>query len=144
MKRILSTLCLSALVLGTACSSLSERRTTYNLDGSQREEVRLKASTFGVRSGLSGLHYEINGGSNDLSRSLTIESYERDVSTNAGPAITAAGEATGKTVEAVGGAVGSAIGKAVNTAVTSGVGKAAPAGDGVVDQVKDAVGVGKD
>ncbi|MEK9752274.1 MAG: hypothetical protein VW338_03555, partial [Rhodospirillaceae bacterium] len=82
----------------SGCGSLTEDRKTYNLDGSLREEVKVKARTFLVKRGLEGLKLEITGGPNDISRTLSVNTYDTDVSTNAGPVISAGGAAVGKVI----------------------------------------------
>jgi len=94
---ILCAMCMTAL----GCGSLREVRTTYNPDGTIRENVRLSARSFMSKEGLRGLNYTITGGTNDIHRSLSVDVYDRDVSTNAAPVIAAGGTALGNAINAV-------------------------------------------
>lgn len=93
-KPLLCVLCLVAV----GCGSLREVRTTYNPDGTLRENVRLSARSFMSKEGLRGLNYTITGGTNDINRSLSVDVYDRDVSTNAAPVISAGGTALGNAI----------------------------------------------
>ena len=95
---LLCIFCLAAV----GCGSLREERVTYNLDGTVREIVSVKAKSVFSQTGLRGLHYEVKGNSNDLSRALSVDHFEKDVSDNAADVVKAAGSAVG---EAVGAAV---------------------------------------
>lgn len=100
MKRryysLLCVLCLTAV----GCGSLREVRTTYNPDGTVRENVRLSARSLLSKDGLRGLSYSITGGTNDIARSLKLDAYDRDVSDNAAPVVDAAGNIIGRVVDA--------------------------------------------
>lgn len=93
---ILCILCLAAL----GCGSLRQVRTTYNPDGTIRENVRFSARSLLSKEALKGLNYSVEGGTNDISRHLSIESYDRDVSTNAPLVVDSAGNIIGRVVDA--------------------------------------------
>lgn len=94
---LLCIFCLAAV----GCGSLREVRTTYNPDGTIRENVRLSARSLLSKDGLRGLRYSITGGTNDINRRLEVDAYDRDVSTNASPVVDSAGNVIGRVISTV-------------------------------------------